>query len=331
MEKPKVIQIPTHRLEWTSDDSSIHKAVLEEGQLELEKPRTGSSGEVSVSNIEIDCETDLATSGSQYLNSASVQPLEFCLGLAQTTVDRKFEEAIQHFLLGEESRVRLKVFLEPNLNTRPSKLAPLIEPLWVTVECNIKLVSLVNASPIYSWFPETKVAKAKEAYAIAVDLFKEGRFLDAFFLFQRAHTLSVFTQTLKKKKDASQKSEDEEMDDSEPSAVELEAGLFKLNSLNNLAACHFQWKNHRSVIELSTKVLEATSDPRSCDRRVKTLYRRGVSYLGIQEFELAEKDLVSAHKLDSSNRAVNEQLGQVRSRRKMAEAELSKRMCKMFQ
>ena len=58
--------------------------------------------------------------------------------------------------------------------------------------------------------------------------------------------------------------------------------------------------------------------------------RRGVSYLNLGEFDLSSIDLVAAHKIDPSNRAVNEKLGQVRQRRKAAQPEMKKNFSKMF-
>ena len=37
-----------------------------------------------------------------------------------------------------------------------------------------------------------------------------------------------------------------------------------------------------------------------------------MSYLHLKEFDLSERDLVAAHKIDPTNRAVNEKLGQVK-------------------
>ena len=58
--------------------------------------------------------------------------------------------------------------------------------------------------------------------------------------------------------------------------------------------------------------------------------RRGVSYLNLKEFDLSERDLVSAHKKFPTNRAVNEALGQVRQRRKASQAEMKKKLYKIF-
>ena len=55
-----------------------------------------------------------------------------------------------------------------------------------------------------------------------------------------------------------------------------------------------------------------------------------MSYLHLKEFDLSERDLVAAHKIDPTNRAVNEKLGQVQQRRKLSQAELKKSFSKMF-
>ena len=77
-----------------------------------------------------------------------------------------------------------------------------------------------------------------------------------------------------------------------------------------------QWGNHASVVQLSTVVLQADSNQviTGCTYnhhmehysepgfQVKALYRRGVSYLELKEFDFAERDLVAAHKVEPSNR-----------------------------
>ena len=67
-----------------------------------------------------------------------------------------------------------RVKLEPGMNTR-TKTSLVITESWVTVDCDISLVSLDNADPVYRWFPETKLDKARQYYTLAVDLFKQAR------------------------------------------------------------------------------------------------------------------------------------------------------------
>ena len=53
----------------------------------------------------------------------------------------------------------------------------------------------------------------------------------------------------------------------ETSEMEAEAQRLRLSCLNNLAACHFQWGHHASVIQLSSAVLDLNNE------MVKALYR----------------------------------------------------------
>ena len=52
--------------------------------------------------------------------------------------------------------------------------------------------------------------------------------------------------------------------------------------------------------------------------------------MNLKEFDLSERDLVSAHKKFPTNRAVNEALGQVKRGRKASQAEMKKKLYKIF-
>ena len=45
----------------------------------------------------------------------------------------------------------LRVFIEPNFNSKQGG-----EPVWVTVVAVVQLVNLVQAEPMWRWFPETR-------------------------------------------------------------------------------------------------------------------------------------------------------------------------------
>merc|ERR1711874_676835 len=98
----------------------------------------------------------------------------------------------------------------------------------------------------------------------------------------------------------------------------------KMMCYNNIAACHFQWHNYASVVELSDLVLASDQG------LVKTLYRRGVANMELQKYDMAELDLVRAHRLEPGNRAVNEKLGQNKQRQRCHDGRLAKQMSKMF-
>lgn len=75
--------------------------------------------------------------------------------------------------MSERSNLVFSVTLEPGLNTR-TKISTVTESR-VTVDCDVSLVTLHNADPVYKWFPETKLDKAMQYYSLAVDLFKQAR------------------------------------------------------------------------------------------------------------------------------------------------------------
>jgi len=315
MEDNDVKEVPRHRRTWSSHDNSIHKTVIKEGDLDSSRPRFGASGELSISRVKIVGLADNDKIGdesvSKYFNGD--ESLEFGIGMAMTAIDRAFETSLQSFLPGEVSNVSFNVFIEQKYNQK-SKICA--EPYWVTIDCEITLKTLTNADPLNNWYPETKLNKGKDMHAEGVELFKLGRYLDAFHFFQWAYKLSVFSVGI-------QKTEKHPGDQTAPEIVS-EAKKFRISCCNNLAACHFQWNNFKHVVDLSGIVLK--QDP----NLMKALYRRGVSYLGLNEFDLAEKDLVAAHKLDPNNRAVNEKLGHVKLNRKASQAEMTKNLRKMF-
>jgi len=343
-------KVPRHRRFWESSDCSCSKEVLEEGDWEKgEKPREGSAGELKIrlEDVQGVSEQELRSNPALSKHFLSRREdgeenqkddlirVEFTVGCGTTGVDRRLEAALATFLEGERSRLTLRVFIEPKFNSRQGG-----EPLWLTVVATVQLVNLVQAEPMWRWFPETRLARAKEHYGAAVGLFKLSRWLDAFHLFQAAHRLAVLAIGVKEKEEKRTKEGDSKcLEDTSSSNTSggdknasrtleassiAEAWKLRTSCCNNLAACHFQWGNHASVVELSTVVLQADSS------QVKALYRRGVSYLEMKEFVFAERDLVAAHKVEPSNRAVSEALGQVKLRKKKEQASMQAKMSKMF-
>ena len=75
--------------------------------------------------------------------------------------------------MSERSNLVFSLSLELGMNSRTKTSGVTI--IRVTVDCDVCLVSLHNADPVYKWFPETKLDKAKQYYSLAVDLFKKAR------------------------------------------------------------------------------------------------------------------------------------------------------------
>jgi len=317
----KETEIPDGRKHWESSDYTITKTVLKEGDLDTWRPRQGATGEVEVTLTSVSgIEQNILENDPRISRYFQIQDVggrrEFELGSADTEVDRTFEKCLQSFFVGEIGQVTMRSLIEPHLNGRKNEVLD-IEPVWIIIDCSINLVTLLNADPVYKWFPQTKLSKSREAHSAGVKLFQQQRYLDSFHKFQAAFQLSVLavgpTKSVKKK----------DQEDPEKEVVD-EAKKLKQLCYNNLAACHFQWKNYSSVVQLSDLVLK--EDP----SLVKTLYRRGVAHLELQQFEKAEIDLVMAHKVEPANRAVNDKLGQVKIKQKAHQVKMAKQMSKMF-
>jgi len=303
--------IPEHRKFRESFDFTITKTVISEGDLSSWQPRFGSSGSMIFNILTVTGVTEDQIQADEFLTRyLATSPCEFIIGTAETEVDRQIERCLEMMLPNEHSQFNVRILLEPNLNGGIGVVenGNVKEPDWISVEIDIKLENLLNADPIYKWFNETKYNKALEFHGTGVRLFKQKRYLDSFHMFKSAYKLSVLARGLP----------EDNYEDSDKAE-----NLMNL-CCNNIAACHFQWKNNESVVQLSDVVL--TTQPQN----VKTLYRRSVANIALQEYDEAEKDLIKAKKLEPNNRAVNDELGRVQHLKKSAEAKLAQRMSKMF-
>lgn len=70
----------------------------------------------------------------------------------------------------------------------------------------------------------------------------------------------------------------------------------------NLSACQFKHKNFECVVINCSKALTIQAN------NAKALYRRGVAYMQLQEYEKAKDDLIAAQQLEPDNKAVIKQL-----------------------
>jgi FK506-binding protein 4/5 len=93
---------------------------------------------------------------------------------------------------------------------------------------------------------------------------------------------------------------------------------------NNMTGCHVKVGNWEDAIDLCNSVLEIDS------ANVKALYRRGWSYIEIQEYEKASTDLLKAKQLDPENKAVKVKLAVLDERKKALNAQYAQAMKKLF-
>lgn len=298
---------------WESADFTVSKVIKVVGNPHVELPRFGATCQLRITQLQCSGISLEALTGdffySKYFNA--VHSGEIQIGNADSEVDRTLEKCVQSMHSGEKSFVTLRTLFDIQKNKRDKVSTA---DVWIEVNCQIFLESLLNAQPIHKWYPETKLDKAKEINLGAVRLFKTQRYLDAFRKFQV--TLKLLTFIMEEVKEVET---DEDRENLLAQAEDL-----SLTCYSNIAACQFQWNNFKLVIDLTSKVLEKQPD------NVKLLYRRGVAYLERKEFEESKADLVEAHRLDPSNKAINEKLGQLRVQEKKHKEQLANGMKKMF-
>ena len=170
------------------------KTVLKPGNSEAGRPRLGATGEIEIVLHSI-TETGGSSIGqippdvqrSKYFSTES-KSCEFEIGTASTAVDRAFEKHLQNILSEEKCNLVFIVLLEETFNNKEKVNYPAVS---IRLDCDVFITDLLNSEPIYKWYPETKLEKAKQLYSQGVERFKEGRYLDSFHLFQYGYRLTV--------------------------------------------------------------------------------------------------------------------------------------------
>ncbi|ORX50276.1 TPR-like protein [Piromyces finnis] len=92
---------------------------------------------------------------------------------------------------------------------------------------------------------------------------------------------------------------------------------------NNMALCQMKIEKYERAVQSCTKVLEIE------DFNDKALYRRGKSYLALQKFDLAEKDLKKASNINSNDSGIKEALNLLKKEKAKYEKEKNEEMKKL--
>lgn len=103
-----------------------------------------------------------------------------------------------------------------------------------------------------------------------------------------------------------------------------EAEEEKVALLSNLAACDLKKRRFREAEVRCTRILDM--DP----NHLKALYRRGIARAGMSDWEGARGDFDKLLKLDPGNKEAKRELLSVREKEKIAQAQISKALGKMF-
>eukprot|EP00096_Caligus_rogercresseyi_P010782 TRINITY_DN4029_c0_g1_i2.p1 TRINITY_DN4029_c0_g1~~TRINITY_DN4029_c0_g1_i2.p1 ORF type:complete len:251 (+),score=72.99 TRINITY_DN4029_c0_g1_i2:103-855(+) len=237
---------------WENVDYSISKIVQTEGRTELDCPRFGCRVQVSFESPPDISGLPESKRGKHLSESPSSS---FIIGMGDNEVDRNVEDAVKSMYLGEKSDFSLRVKIE---NKEESEK----EAIWGQIEVSISLDDVQEIEPLHKWPKEDKQAFAHNLYSSGSSLFKASRTVDAFHQYRKAAALLGLAQ-------------------SDP-----ECRKIYWNSVNNIVACHFRWKNFNRVVELASVALRE-DDPNN----VKLLYRRGVAFVEKNDFKEAKSDL----------------------------------------
>lgn len=262
------------RQTWKSADNIVRKDIIKPGTF-CKKPTECTTCEVIIENINVTNASvhDLKSKfNSEILNNRSKNTL--IIGEANCEIDRQIERAIQMMMVSEKSLVIVDVLLEGIDNS-------------LVIKFEITLNEIQPYKPIWEWTPEEKYSIALKYKEAGVGLFKEGRYVDAFYRFSKACKILITLEPI----------QDLELDKT------LENNIYNLRLVlyNNMAGCQLNCKNYEHTISLCNKILN-----KECN--VKALYRRGVAHGNLKDVEKAVADLKNAANLEPHNQAIKEQL-----------------------
>lgn len=260
---------------WKSADNIVRKDIIKSGTF-CKKPTECSTCEVIIENVNVTNASvhDLKSKyNSEILKNKSKSTLN--IGEANCEIDRQIERAIQMMMVSEKSLVIIDVLLEDIDNS-------------LVIKFEITLNEIQPYKPIWEWTPEDKYLVALKHKEAGIGLFKEGRYVDAFYRFSKACKILITLEPI----------QDLELDKT------LESNIYNLRLVlyNNMAGCQLNRKNYEHTISLCNKILNKESS------NVKALYRRGVAHGNLKDVEKAVADLKNAANLEPHNQTIKEQL-----------------------
>ncbi|KAI4496637.1 hypothetical protein M0804_000447 [Polistes exclamans] len=269
---------------WESRDKTIRKEILKKG-ICLNKPTERCECQIVIQDINVTGMniTDL----KNQLHTEILDDIEktITIGDANSEIDRKIERGIQYMMVAEESLFTLCI-------SDFSKKGKII----VTFIVMLKYFKPFKA--IWNWTPEEKYEIALKYKEVGVKLFEESRHIDAFYKFSKACKILITLEPIL----------DLELDKS----LENNINTLRITLYNNLAGCHILNQNYEYVIQLCNIILDKDKN------NVKALYRRGVAYGKLRNFENAVSDFEKLIKLKPLNIAAQQQF--VIYNRKLQEA-----------
>ncbi|XP_046401588.1 70 kDa peptidyl-prolyl isomerase-like [Ischnura elegans] len=248
-------------------------------------------------------EQEEALNNSLYF-SPSVRnvPDSLVMGEADSELDRVLETCVRAMLPLEVCKATLFFRSREQDKEEPQSLQKAPVP---AISLQINLLEVEAVPPVYLWSDEKKFEEALRHRVVGVNLFGQGRTVDAFLRFSKATRLLICMVV-----------DGEEV---ESKIKSLRGALYA-----NMASCQLKRENYVRADDLCTRSLAMD------DANVKVLYRRGVARTHLQEYEHACEDLERAKMLDPKNEAVKKALLEAKKKKKELDARYGAAVKKAF-
>ncbi|XP_003428224.1 FK506-binding protein-like [Nasonia vitripennis] len=256
---------------WESADKLIKKEIIREGQFS-NKPTELSVCTIHVANpqsLDLSIEQMKENLYSDIIDADSKKVI--VIGDACSHVDRYIERAIEMMSLNEHSLITVQF---PPDRTRT-------ETIILSLEVTLEKVDFHKR--IWEWSLEEKYQTALKYKEKGVELFKAKRNVDAFHRFSKACKTLITLEPI------------EETDETMKNILTLKYVLY-----NNMAECQLIQENYEHTITLCNKVLSKE------EKNVKALYRRGVAYGNIKDYEKSVNDLKIVVSIEPKNKKAQE-------------------------
>ncbi|KAK9511841.1 hypothetical protein O3M35_000424 [Rhynocoris fuscipes] len=234
--------------DWISKDERIKKKILVKGWWNGARPFDGTSCALK---IDVDDFGDFDV--AKEIRMPSINHFFYTVGEGETIFERMLDRLLLTMNVHEECLVEY-----------------LVDDLVYSAK--IKLLQFECSVANYALDAEKKFEKAKNIKERGVELFKEGRVLDAYYRFKKAAQLLIFL--------------DRNQEQYLPTYLIV---------CNNLAQCHLQLGNYEHVLTLCSKVLE--KEPLN----VKCLLRRAAALENLKDFEKALDEYKKILQIESNN------------------------------
>ncbi|XP_071453974.1 uncharacterized protein [Hetaerina americana] len=279
---------------WVSSDRCVRKSVVTPGKWgpmahEGAKCRLVIQYVTFEEGFPCSKEQEEALNNSLYFAPSLVNvPDLLVIGEADSELDRVLETCVCSMLPLEVCKATLFFRSREQDKENHELLQKTPNP---AISLQINLLEVEAVPPIYMWSDDKKYEEALRHRVLGVNLFGQGRVVDAFLHFSKATRLLICIVV--------------DGDEIESKIKALRGALYA-----NMAFCQLKRKNYLRADDLCTRSLAMD------DSNVKVLYRRGIARTHLQEYEHACEDLERARLLEPKNEMVKKALLEAKKRKK---------------